>query len=156
MKRIIILEFDGNIPSKKNSKQIFQNRKTKRPFITSSKSHKQWHEIAMYQMNLQKVNIKDVEFPIKKCDYIHATLFYGDLRSKDNSNVIESVNDLLVDAGIIIDDNWKVTGETLQIPVFREKQPGASITIKIAEERSSDVSRGKIMNKNGNRSGHSN
>lgn len=110
----------------------------------------------MYQMNLQKVNIKDIELPIKKCDYIHTTIFYGDLRGKDNTNVVESLHDLLVDAGIIIDDNWKITGETSQIPVFREKQPGASIIIKIAEERSSDVSRGKMMNKKGNRSGHSN
>lgn len=156
MKRIIILEFDGNIPSKKNSKRILKNRKTGNRFIASSKRHGKWHEIAMYQMNLQKVNIKDIEFPIKKCDYIHATIFYGDLRAKDNTNVIESIHDLLVDAGIIIDDNWKITGETMQTPVFREGKPGVSIIIKISEEMVSDKLRGNILNKNVNRLRRSN
>ena len=35
-------------------------------------------------------------------------MFYcKDLRRRDVSNMLESINDLLVDAGIIEDDDWK-------------------------------------------------
>lgn len=79
------------------------------------------------QINIQKPNgFKTIE----KCLRIQVTIYYGTLRAKDNSNVIESVHDLLVDCGIIVDDNWKVTGPTLQIPVYRKGNAGAEILIE--------------------------
>ena len=133
--RIVTLQLDGRIPSKKNSKQIFRNSRTNKPFITASKDFKAWLQGAIYQISLQKSDLSEVDFPIQKCEYIHTTIFYGDQRGKDNTNVAESIHDLLVDTGVIADDKWQITGETKQIPIFREKQPGALIVIKIPERR---------------------
>ena len=133
MSRIITFELTGRIPSKKNNKSIRFNRKTKRPFITSSDDYKKWHGYASLQINTQKSDIKNVQFPIQKCDYIETTLFYGTKHRSDNTNKTESVHDLLVDMGVLQDDNWQITGRTTQIPIYRKKEPGAEIVIGIKE-----------------------
>ena len=133
MSRIITFELTGRIPSKKNNKSIRFNRKTKRPFITSSDDYKKWHGYASLQINTQKSDIKNVQFPIQKCDYIETTLFYGTKHRSDNTNKTESVHDLLVDMGVLQDDNWQITGRTTQIPIYREKEPGAEVVIGIKE-----------------------
>jgi len=133
MSRIITFELTGRIPSKKNNKSIRSNPRTKKPFITSSKDYKKWHEYASLQINTQKSDIKNVQFPIQKCDYIETTLFYGTKHRSDNTNKTESVHDLLVDMGVLQDDNWQITGRTTQIPIYREKEPGAEIVIGIRE-----------------------
>jgi len=133
MSRIITFELTGRIPSKKNNKSIRFNPRTKKPFITSSKDYKKWHEYASLQINTQKSDIKNVEFPIQKCDYIETTLFYGTKHRSDNTNKTESVHDLLVDMGVLQDDNWQITGRTTQIPIYREKEPGAQVVIGIKE-----------------------
>lgn len=123
-------ELDGNIPPKKNRPRIFKRGKA---FIRlPSKAHEKWHQNASYQINLQKSDCP-VDLPIKKCEYIEVHLFYGTLGIKDNSNTVESVHDLLVDTGILEDDNWRVTGETRQIPHYRKDEPGCKIIIKLAD-----------------------
>jgi hypothetical protein len=128
---IVVFELDGLIPSKKNSKQIFKKKSGQR-FITSSNAYKKWQQGAAYQINLQKSNFKKTVFPIKKCVFIRVTLFFGDRKRADNTNKVESVHDLLVDTGIIADDDWQSTGVTTQIPEYREKKPGAYIVIEPA------------------------
>lgn len=89
--------FQGIPPSKKNSKKIMYMRG--KPIIVSSDSHKAWHTENMWL--LKKVKAKFVD-PVKmKC-----TFFPKDKRAHDSTNVVESINDILVDAGIIKDDNW--------------------------------------------------
>ena len=83
MTRLLRFSLDGRIPSKKNSKSIFQNKRTGKPFITSSKDFKKWHEAQCLQLNLQK---HQYELPIKKCESIEVRLYYGDLRKSDNTN----------------------------------------------------------------------
>jgi len=125
-----IFALDGNIPPKKNNPRIFRRGKG---FIRlPSKAHEKWHEIAAYQINLQKSDCP-VELPIKKCDSIEVDLYYGTLIVKDNTNTVESVLDLLVDTGVLEDDNWKVTGTTIQVPHYRKGKPGARIVIKVSE-----------------------
>jgi len=131
---IVTFDLDGTIPSKKNSKQIFKNSRTGKRFPSTSDRFKIWEQGSRYQINLQKGSRTDIVFPIKKCEYIECTLFYGDRRGRDNSNTIESIHDLLVDTGIILDDKWQITGTTIQIPIFREKEPGARIVIKVLED----------------------
>ncbi len=93
--------FNGKIIAKKNNKQIFRT-KDGRPFITSSKLFKSWDEEAGIQLLQQgkcffkgSVSIK-VEFTV------------GDHRKFDMSNSFESIADLLVNYGIIVDDNYSV------------------------------------------------
>ena len=83
----------GNIPSKKNSRI---NTRSGRSF--PSKAYTQWHEIACWQLK----RLKTIDYRIK-IDYIFTP---KDKRKFDVSNKIESINDLLVDMGIIKDDNY--------------------------------------------------
>jgi len=66
---------------------------------------------------------------IDSCVGIIITLFYGDLRAKDNTNTADSVMDALVKAKVIKDDNWKVTGVLILIPEYQKNHFGASIRI---------------------------
>lgn len=93
---------NGRIPSKKNQKQIFKNKKTGRNFITDSKNHKEWH-----RTNIWTLKSSWSGQPLKKC-HIELVFIFPDRRKADLTNKAESVLDLLVDAGIIEDDNFFV------------------------------------------------
>jgi len=84
----------GNIPSKKNSRI---NTRSGRSF--PSKRYSEWHELASWQI----ITMKPIGYRIK-IDY---TFIPKDRRLFDVSNKIESINDLLVDMGIVEDDNYK-------------------------------------------------
>ena len=136
MTPLVIFELDGNIPPKKNRPRIFQRGAS---FIRlPSKAHEKWHQGAGYQINLQKSN-SPVALPIKKCDYIEVHLYYGTKIPKDNTNTVESVHDLLVDCGVLADDNWQITGETRQIPHYRKDQPGCKIIIKVSDQEKDSI-----------------
>lgn len=92
------LTITGRIPSLKNSKQVFCPGKG-RPIVTSSAAHKEWHADASEQLK----GIKKQD-----CHKAHFVLYAPDRRKGDLSNKWESVADLLVDLGIIEDDNWFV------------------------------------------------
>jgi Holliday junction resolvase RusA-like endonuclease len=60
-----------------------------------------WHKDAM----LQVINISKMYASITNL-HIEIDFFAPDKRASDLSNKAESIMDLLVDAGIISDDNW--------------------------------------------------
>lgn len=99
-----MLVIRGRTPSKKNSRI---NTRSGRSF--PSIAHKEWHEDALWQLRAQKAK------PVKTPCAIVLRIWYPDYRSADNTNKAESVHDLLVDAGIIIDDNWQEIYDTRQI-----------------------------------------
>ena len=63
---------------------------------------KDWHKVALSQLAGQK--------PIKE-NALTITFFAGDNRKFDLSNKAESVMDLLVDAGLLEDDNYSVVSD---------------------------------------------
>lgn len=88
----------GSIPSKKNSKRMRRTR-SGRPVLLSSSRFIQWHSKAYVAL---KPEAKAVQTPCK----ITYDFYPQDLRAFDLSNAIESINDLIVDLGIIEDDRW--------------------------------------------------
>lgn len=118
---MIKLTLTGDVPSKKNSKQIIYVKG--RPLIISSKNHKEWHGRALHQL----LGIKPVESDIERVELI----FYpGSKRKSDATNKAESIMDLLVDAGIIEDDNWFVVPEVLlKFGGCDKENPRCEITI---------------------------
>lgn len=91
----------GDVPSKKNSKQIFFNRATGRRFISTSDSYKAWHKEASSQLRAER----------RYFDYVNKlkVVFYSSNRRHfDLSNKFESIADLLVDNKILLDDNYNV------------------------------------------------
>lgn len=90
----------GRIPSKKNSKRVFKNHG--RTIVASSRNHEIWHRQALFELKEQK--IRKMEAPI--C--VTMRFVFPDNRKSDLTNKAESVMDLLVDAGILEDDNVNV------------------------------------------------
>jgi len=134
---ILTLTLDGKIPSKKNNKQIYRRRGSNKPFITSSLRYKEWHRIAQNQIMVQFAQNGELRhnfiLPIQKCKSLTITIFYGDNRRRDNSNIVESIHDLLVDYNILSDDSWQVTGPTHQIPIYEKGHYGCKIEIEVEE-----------------------
>ncbi len=124
--------FEGNTPSKKNQKRILRG-KAGRPFIANSTEHERWHKAAELLMKLQRSRYADVRFPLARCTKVIAILYYEDRRRRDSSNTFESIMDLLVDAGILADDAWAITGPTAQFPELRPDRPGFEIIIELPE-----------------------
>ena len=124
--------FEGDTPSKKNQKRIFKGKNGK-PFITASSDFKAWHKGAVLEMKLQMTRITGVTWPLPRCKRIFAKLFYEDRRRRDSSNTFESIMDLMVDAGILADDNWIVSGPTAQFPELRPDRPGWELMLEVPD-----------------------
>jgi Holliday junction resolvase RusA-like endonuclease len=112
----------GRIPSKKNSKIIVCRGKY--PILLSSPAYNTWNEEQLWYL-------KGLRCPrsIEKCK-VDITFYAPDKRATDLSNKTESIMDLLVDAGILKDDNWYVVSElTLRFGGVDKENPRAEILI---------------------------
>lgn len=100
------------IPSKKNNKRIYKKKVYKIwvwwvfiPFIASSPDYKQWEARVIpeikYVQQVHKINKKD--YPL----LFHYVFFFENKKKHDLSNIVESINDMLVKAKIIEDDDHK-------------------------------------------------
>lgn len=86
--------------SKKNSQRIFVNRKTGNPFIMPSEQFKQYEQAAMYFIPKGIVIDKPVNI---KCLFFMQTK-----RNVDLTNLLEAIDDTLVKAGFLKDDNCTI------------------------------------------------
>ena len=86
--------------SKKNSQQIFLNSKTGKPFIAPSKKYKEYETAAAWFIPRNIYIDKPVNV---KC------LFYMKNRQKcDLTNMLEAIDDVMVRAGLLADDNYTI------------------------------------------------
>ena len=104
----------GVIPSKKNSKKIARLRN--KPILLSSDKYLNWERSAIYEIKSQYT-----QRTIVKCESITYDFVFGDHRKRDLTNSVEGVNDALVSAGVLLDDNWKVTGAIILNPLGVDK-----------------------------------
>ena len=113
--------------TKKNSSQIVMNPKTHRPFITPSKYYKDFCKECLRQMRGW------VSRPTEPIDYpVQVTyLFYkGSKRLVDDLNLSESMDDVLVQGGILADDNRDIVCSHDGTRVYYDKEnPRVEITI---------------------------
>jgi len=93
--------FEGLIPSKKNSKIIVC--RGSRPMLIPSKKYKEWHEEQMWLLK-KAVPSKPIEY----VDAMWLEFGAGTRHKWDLTNKAESIMDILVDAGILEDDNHSV------------------------------------------------
>lgn len=122
-KRSITLH--GRIPSKKNSrKAIYTGGRT---IMIPSDRYKAWHGIAITEL----YGVKPFEqYPVR----VEIRFYMPDAIRKDLTNAAESIMDLLVDGGIISDDNWNIVPEiTLRSMGIDRKDPRAEVTIEKVE-----------------------
>lgn len=94
----------GRIPSKKNSVVMFV--RSGRIFKMPSNQYRAWHKDASQQL-MAMGNVWG-KIPRETVNSIEFCVFAPDRRKADLTNKAESVMDLLVDNGILADDNWFV------------------------------------------------
>ena len=112
--------------SKKNSQRIMINRATGKPFIMPSAQYKQYESDAAYFIP-RGVYIKT---PVNvKC------LFYMPTRRKvDLTNLLEAIDDVMVKAGLLADDNSDIVQSHDGSRVLYDKaNPRTEIIITINE-----------------------
>lgn len=118
-----------NPVTKKNSQQILINKATGRAFVAPSKKFKDYQRACGAFLPKLKEPINE---PVNvRC------VFYRDSRRRvDLSNCISAINDILVDYGILADDNRNIVYSQDGSRVFYDKEhPRTEITIEpILEE----------------------
>lgn len=93
--------------------------------VASSAQYQQWRTDCL--KSLMGKHLPKIE----KVNVVTITLFAPDKRSSDLSNKAESIMDLMVDAGIIEDDNWFVVPELrLVFGGVDKERPRAEILIE--------------------------
>ena len=102
----MIIEFEGICPSKKNSKIAVC--RWRRPVLLPSKAYSKWHK-----ENMETLKDLDAcpqwQLEISHYFYIPYNKDWSvSKRPFDYTNKMESINDILVDAWIITDDNYTV------------------------------------------------
>ena len=117
----------GNPITKKNSNQIVQNRATGRWFIAPSAQYKKYCRESLKQLSTWVGRPKEpIDYPVR-CTY----LFYKESRRKcDDLNQSEAVDDILVQAGVLEDDNRDIVCNHDGTRVLYDKEnPRVEITI---------------------------
>lgn len=98
----------GNPVTKKNSQQILVNRATGRPFVSPSPQYKKYAKEAGWQLLEQTAGFTDFDIPISIPCNVEFRYFMGTRRKVDLTNLEESTLDVLVESGILADDNCSV------------------------------------------------
>lgn len=115
--------------SKKNSQQILTNKATGRPFIMPSKKYKDYEKAAAKYIPRQPTPIDQ---PVNiKC------LFYMPTRRKvDLTNLLEAIDDVMVKAGLLADDDFTIIQSHDGSRVLYDKEnPRTEVYIDAAENK---------------------
>jgi Holliday junction resolvase RusA-like endonuclease len=100
----VIITLFGRIPSKKNSKQVVCRGRY--PMVFPSERFVEWHRDATQQLMSMGMAVSKMG-PMGHVS-VTITIYAPDARVADLTNKAESIMDLLVDNGILADDNWFV------------------------------------------------
>ena len=114
--------------TKKNSQRIVVSRSTGKPFILPSEQYKDYEAKARWFIPKQKTPI---DYPVNvKC------LFYMPTRRKcDLTNLLEAIDDILVNAGVLADDNYTIIQSHDGSRVYYDKEnPRTEIYIEEVKE----------------------
>ena len=118
-------EIRGNIPSKKNSRQLFV--RNGRVMNVPSKRYKEWHKNASIELIDRHAKFKGV-LEIKMAFWLENN------RRADLDNKCQSILDLLQDCEIIEDDRWQIVRRLVieGVGIDREN-PRVEVTVKQIE-----------------------
>lgn len=125
--KLIKFTVTGRIPSKKNMMEI--RKRGRYSSIGANKKFYSWQESAMLKLLAQKV-------PKGKfvCSMVELRIYFPDNRRADLSNKTESIMDMMVEYGVINDDNWKCTGPVLMFPYYDKNKPRCEIVLWVIDK----------------------
>jgi Holliday junction resolvase RusA-like endonuclease len=117
---------DGLVPSKKNSRSLFY-RDGQQVNVPNAKYTK-WHRSAQKDLVPQ---IMGLSMPIAvEPLYIAYVFTMPDYTRRDLSNMIQSIEDLLKDMGVITDDAWKYLQIAGAVAVYEPKKSGVIFAVE--------------------------
>ena len=116
----MIIHIPLETPSKKNSRVV--DRRTGRTF--PNKRYTEWHKEASLYVRQQHAHPLD-EGPFA----LYLEFTHGDRVRRDSDNGVSSILDLLVDCGILPDDNWMVVQKINVSNLYDKGNPGVQISI---------------------------
>lgn len=85
--------------TKKNSQQILKNAGTGRPFVAPSRAYREYAEAAAWC--LRTYRLETIRQPVE----VKALFFMPTRRRVDLTNLLEALDDVLVEAGVLEDDH---------------------------------------------------
>lgn len=113
--------------TKKNSQQIFTNARTGQKFISPSKQYKAYESAALWFMP-KGLNINE-PVNVKCIFYMHTK------RQCDLTNLLEAIDDVMVKAGLLADDNYKIiAGHDGSRVRYDKENPRTEVTITALNE----------------------
>ena len=116
----MIIHIPLETPSKKNSRVV--DRRTGRTF--PNKRYTEWHKAAsLYVRQSHAHPLDGGPFAL----YLEFT--HGDRVRRDSDNGVSSILDLLVDCGVLQDDNWMVVSKIVTTNLYDKGNPGVNISI---------------------------
>lgn len=112
--------------TKKNSQQIFVSKKTGRPFITPSKQFKQYENAALWFVPKGTT----IDYPVN----VKCLFFMPTKRKVDLTNLEEAIDDIMVEAGLLKDDNSNiVAGHDGSRVLYDKNNPRTEVYIEPIE-----------------------
>lgn len=102
--------------TKKNSQQILINKRNGRPFIMPSKKYKEYERMAIPFLP------KRAGMPLKGPLNVRVIFYMQTRRKTDLTNLLEAVDDILVMAGVVEDDNYSVIASHDGSRVYYDKE----------------------------------
>lgn len=108
--------------TKKNHQRILRNYKTGKPFVAPSEQYKQYEAQAMWFIPKGE----RVDYPVNiKC------LFYMPTRRRcDLTNLLESIDDIMVKAGLLEDDSYHIiVGHDGSRVLYDKEKPRTEVEI---------------------------
>lgn len=94
----------GQPRSKKNSQQVAFNKSTGRRFIRQSDAYLKYEKEALQQIREKGVADLGIDYPVN----VRCRFFREDRRRCDLTNLLEAIDDIMVTAGVIADDNYNI------------------------------------------------
>lgn len=120
--------------TKKNHQQIRYNRRSGRRFISTSNEYKSYVAETSFILNQIKIKNK-LKKPITGPVNVKAIYYMASRRIVDISNLHECLHDVLVHAGILLDDSCRVIIGTDGSRVRYDKEnPRTEVTIEFIED----------------------
>ena len=126
------IEYRYTIPlapvTKKNHQQIRTNRRTGKPFVAQSEAYRRYERAAvMYFVNRPGT-------PIDGPCEVAAVFYMPTARRVDLTNLLQALDDVLVAAGVLADDNCRIiySHDGSRVLVDRE-HPRTKVTIREKE-----------------------
>lgn len=114
--------------SKKNHQRIFRNSRTGRPFVMPSEAYSRYENESAWYLKPRP------EKPIQSRVEVEALFYMPTHRRVDLTNLLESIDDILVHCGILEDDNCNIIVSHDGSRVLYDKEnPRTEITIREIE-----------------------